>query len=64
MVTFTIEVPFPTDLAPYKVIRIGESGERRIVDSAFTELRAELLKRRWELIEAQWDEPLHLQEAK
>jgi len=60
MATFTIEVPFPSDHAPFKIVRTGETGNRRIVDSAISETHAELLKRRWEKREALWDEPQEL----
>jgi hypothetical protein len=48
MITFTVEVPFASDHAPFKVIRTGESGKRRIVSSAQTLAKAEQLMRDWQ----------------
>jgi hypothetical protein len=58
MATFAVEVPFLSDLAPFKVIRTGDSGKRRIVDAAQTPEAAEAKLQKWVKLEARWDEPL------
>ena len=43
--TYSIEVPFPGDHAPYKIVRTDGAGRKRIVDSAMTrEVAREYLK--------------------
>lgn len=43
MAAYSIEVPFPADHAPFKIIKTTSEGKRRIVDSAMTRETAEKL---------------------